>query len=76
MILPTKHISANNTLLGAGASILTHLITPQTVSALWERVKCLTEMTYYWRFILTLDFLFALGVIDLNNGLIERRRND
>jgi hypothetical protein len=73
MILPTKHISAQNSILGVGAVILKHLNYPQTLSALWEHVRDLPEIKVYWRFILGLDLLYAIGVIDLSDGLIVRK---
>lgn len=72
MILPTKHISAQHSILGAGAAILRHLDSPQTLTAIWERVRGLPEIGVYWRFILALDFLFAIGVVDQADGLIVR----
>lgn len=73
MILPTKHISAKHSILGAGAAIIRQLDSGRTVSALWERVMALGEIGVYWRFILALDLLFAIGAVDLVDGLIVRR---
>lgn len=39
MILPTKHISQDEALIGVGATLLGHLSTPVTVSGLWERLR-------------------------------------
>jgi len=72
MILPTKHISVQFSLLGAGATILQHLNSPRTVTALWEQVRTEPEVGIYRRFILVLDFLFLLNVLDLRDGLIVR----
>lgn len=72
MILPTKHISERQSVLGAGATVLRHLDTPQTVTGLWERVRHHNETSVYSRYILTLDFLFAIGVINLEDGLVTR----
>ena len=72
MILPTKHILVQNSILGAGATILRHLDQPKTVAALWERVRETPELGFYWRFVLVLDFLFAIGVVDLEDGIIVR----
>ena len=74
MILPTKHISAQYSILGAGATILQYLDSPQTVSALWERVRVLPEIRVYWRFVSALDLLFAIGILDLTDGLIVRHK--
>lgn len=75
MILPTKHISTRHSILGAGAVILRQLDSPQTVTALWDQVRTVPEVGVYWRFIVILDFLFAIGGIDLVNGLIVRHRS-
>jgi hypothetical protein len=42
------------------------------VTALWERVRETPELGFYWRFVLVLDFLFAIGVVDLEDGIIVR----
>lgn len=73
MILPTKHVSAQHSLLGAGATILQFLDSPQTVTSLWERVRVSSNIEAYGRFILALDLLFAVGALDLSDGLIMRR---
>ena len=72
MILPTKHISARHSILGAGAAILRHLDSPQTLTGVWEQVRALPEIGVYCRFILGVDFLYAIGTIDLADGLIVR----
>jgi hypothetical protein len=72
MILPTKHISEQYSILGAGAAILRYLNSPKTLTAVWEQVRILPEVGFYWRFVLALDFLFAIGAIDLADGLIVR----
>jgi len=72
MILPTKHISVHYSLLGSGAVILQRLESPQTVTALWDRVRETSEIGVYWRFVLALDFLFTIGIVDLSDGLIVR----
>ena len=72
MILPTKHISVQHSLLGAGAVVLRHLEHPQTVTALWERIRVFPETGVYWRFILALDFLYAIETIEYTDGFIQR----
>ncbi len=73
MILPTKHIPLDKSLLGAGATVLPVLKSPMTVTGIWERVKSMPEIGSYGRFLLTLDFLYALGAIELVDGLVARR---
>jgi hypothetical protein len=72
MILPTKHISPENSVLGAGAAILYNLDYPKTISGLWEQVRKLPAVNVYWRYVIALDFLFAIAAIDYKDGLIER----
>ncbi len=73
MILPTKHVSPQNSILGVGAAILLNLHSPKTVSGLWDQVRELPEVGVYWRYVLALDLLFAVEAIDYKDGLIERR---
>lgn len=73
MILPTKHVSLDRSLLGAGAFLLTHIDEPSTTTGLWERAREASGIESYGRFVLTLDFLFAVGAIDLVDGLIVKR---
>jgi hypothetical protein len=72
MILPTKHISADQSLLGVGAILLADLRHPTTVSALWDKVKKHPSVGSYERYVLTLDLLYALGAVAFENGLLRR----
>lgn len=72
MILPTKLLSVQSSLLGAGAAILRRLPAPQTITALWDRVRVEPEIGTYERFVLALDFLFVIGALDFQEGLIRR----
>jgi hypothetical protein len=72
MILPTKHISENEAILGVGATILRHLDGPITVSGLWERTKVETNVGTFERFVLSADLLFIIGAIELRDGLLVR----
>lgn len=80
MILPTKRLHQDRALLTVGAGVLRHLNEPKTVSRLWDEIyraysgrAASPTLTYDW-FILSLDLLFALNAIDLNHGLITKRR--
>lgn len=81
MILPSKHLPQDRALLTVGGHVLTFLSRPKTVSALWEELNRQAgglsatlprRITYDW-FLLALDFLYALGAIELENGLVTRR---
>jgi hypothetical protein len=72
MILPTKHISENEAILGVGATILRHLESPITVSGLWERTKVESNVGTFERFVLAADLLFIIGAIELRDGILVR----
>lgn len=72
MILPTKHISTEHSLIGVGAKILEKLDSSTTVTGLWEQVKNFPEVKVYWKFVLALDLLFMLGALDLKEGLLRK----
>lgn len=80
MILPSKHLPQDRALLTVGAHVLTFLVRPMTVSALWEKLnKNATglaatprRISYDW-FLLALALLYALGTIELESGLVTRR---
>lgn len=74
MILPTKHLPSDRTLLAAGARILRELQTPATVSVAWDRVRTDPSMPTFDRFVLALDFLFALGLVSLQRGRLTRTK--
>ena len=75
MILPGKHLKQDRTLLGIGAVILNHLDEEQTVSELWEAVQknyvaVLSPLSFDW-FVLSLSFLYAIDIIDDNQGVLS-----
>ena len=79
MILPTKGIEADRALLSVGAEILRRLDETKTVSRLWEefreeRREC-SRVTFEW-FVLSMDLLFLLGLVELDHGRIGRTRPD
>lgn len=72
MIYPDKTIELKYTLLGVGSLILSELNTPQTTSSLWERVRTCEEIGTFEKYVLTLDFLYLMGLIKMDEGLIRR----
>jgi hypothetical protein len=80
MILPSKHLSQERALLSVGAKLLTRLSKPKTVSALWEEISRPAEKQAkkpalrYDAYVLTLDLLFMIGAIELQDGLLRRRK--
>jgi hypothetical protein len=73
VILPTKHIPEDKTLLGIGALLLSNLSEDHTVSSLWETARKYPTVGTFDRYVLALDLLHLLGVIDLHeDGLLAR----
>jgi hypothetical protein len=76
MILPDKNLLLSSSLLGTGANLLTKLKSPQTISSLWEKFRKNGEIKSYEKYIISLDLLYLLGLIDLDEGLLRRTKND
>jgi hypothetical protein len=70
MILPDKNIQLRNSLLGWGAKMVKLLNKPRTVSYLWDKLRLETNMSFQ-KYILTLDFLFMLGIVELTTRGVE-----
>ena len=64
MILPTKHIAIEASLLAIGARALAQLSQPLTVTALWERLRDEDGVVTFDRFCLALTFLHALNLVE------------
>ena len=78
MILPTKRLGEDRALITIAAEVLEKLYEPKTVSRLWEEVRLSRTdglgdslITYDW-FVLSLDLLNMLGVVDLRHGRLVR----
>ncbi|MBU3907004.1 MAG: hypothetical protein KKA64_02005 [Nanoarchaeota archaeon] len=72
MIMPTKHIRIENSLLGTGAELLNMMSQPKTISTLWDQSKSIKGIKSYESFTLVLDFMFIIGAIEFNDGFIRR----
>lgn len=73
MILPTKTCSLSNSLLGFGTVVLESLNSPTTVNSLWEKIHDEDPQITFEKFILTLDLLYLLSVIEFDQGLLRRK---
>ena len=72
MILPNKYIKEQDSLLGIGVAILEKIENSILLSKLWDVIK--QDNVSYQQFILTLDMLYAMGLIDTrNNNIIKVR---
>ena len=74
MIVPTKHISINRSLIGIGAAVLPQLSEPRTITSLWEVCRQIEAVGTFHRFVLVLDLLYLLGAIELRDGQIFRTK--
>jgi hypothetical protein len=74
MILPTKHISPERSLLGLGAVVISHLERPATVTELWNATRTAPGFGTFERFSLSLGLLFAIGIVEIADGLVRRKR--
>ena len=77
MILPTTDSLPGAALFEIGAKILSALRSPLTVSDLWTRIRPdpkprSVESLTYGRFVLTLDLLYLMGVVDFRDGALSR----
>lgn len=80
MILPTKKLRPENSLIYIGGTLLSLLDDEKTVSRLWEefrheRTKKLgidgCDIPFDW-FVLALDLLHLLGAVNLSAGRLSR----
>ena len=72
MILPSKHVPPEQSLLALGTLVLPQLERPRTVSAVWDAVRIAKPETSFDKFALTLSFLFAIGVVRFDGPLLRR----
>lgn len=71
MILPTKHLRAEWTLLGVGAAVLDEVRGPTTMTRLWARLRDDPAVGTYERLVLTIDLLFLCGALRVEGGTIR-----
>ena len=78
MILPTKHLSPDRAIITVASEVFGLINNHSTVSSVWNDFQkknkvCmrLGEIPYDW-FILSLDFLYLIGVIDEDKGKLIR----
>ena len=77
MLMPTKHIRTENALIGVGAELLILLDRDKTVSRLFSdlqearREGGMSTIHFDW-FLLAVDFLFTIGAVRFDAGLIKK----
>lgn len=65
MIMPNKFLSEYDALIGVGSVLLDKLTVGKTLSTLWDETKDISNIGNFERFILGLDLLFILGLIEV-----------
>lgn len=77
MILPSRKLKPENSLIYIGARVLRILDEPKTVSRVWQEINenrhntDFIDFSYDW-FVLALDLLFLMHSIELREGRIRR----
>lgn len=74
MILPTKHLTPAESLIGVAARLIERLEEPQTVNALWDAARDDGRVGTFDRFVLALDLLFLMDAVDLVSGQLRASR--
>jgi len=81
LILPTKRINQERSLLFIGGEILTLLDEGKTISTIWNELKNKRELNkmksplkFDW-FVLSLDLLFMMNIIKMDEGCYIKRNN-
>jgi len=72
MIMPTKYQREDEVLIGLGASLMRNIPSEISLSELWENSKNMYNVGTYERFILALDMLFIMGLINFEDNKIVR----
>ena len=81
MILPTKKLRPENSLIFIGGEVLKCLDQPKTISNVWNSLKSksretsslkVLNYTFDW-YVLTLDFLYAINAIEVSDGVLSKR---
>lgn len=81
MILPDKHISISESLIGLGTFVLDNLTSAKNIDLLWHEFEKVRGKEYpaYHSFdnlVLTINMLFALEMIEISSGdLLKRVKN-
>lgn len=77
MILPTKHLPTERSLIAIGADIVKLLDEPKSVSTLWLEFQELNERQNRWLsfdwFTLGIAMLYTLDAVDQRGHRIHRR---
>ncbi|NFO31095.1 hypothetical protein FDB41_12520 [Clostridium botulinum] len=74
MILPSKHISLSESYIGLGAFLVKLLNKPMTIDECWKKfneeliqTRVIKKQHSLDNVILTLELLYCIGIIDIND---------
>lgn len=80
MIIPEKHVYLSETILGLGGLIISNFSQENTtLDEIWIKIDTLNKKQKYIanlnfdNFILAIDFLFLLGMIEMKSGGILKK---
>ena len=72
MIMPSKYIQEGEALLGVGAALLPVIEKHPDLSEMWDEAKKIDSVGNFERFVLALDLLYLMGLIETKSGRIVR----
>ena len=72
MIMPSKYLREDEALIGISAALLPLVENNGNLAALWESAKKIDAIGSFERLFFALDFLYLLGLVDLQNNKIVR----
>ena len=72
MILPTRHLAIEASLVSIGARLLRELEHPLNAGDLWERMRDQSGVVTFDRHCLALTLLYVLGLIDSDGPTLYR----
>ena len=77
MLMPDKHISFSESLLGLGGYIVSQIKSPKSVDALWKAYQADCAISVYPfrhsfdNLMLAILFLYTIGAISEENGMLR-----
>ena len=74
MILPDKNITLSNSFIGIGAVLLPELEVTQTISSLWEKMRKTRMIISFEKYILSLDLLYLLNLVEIKEGVLHKKK--
>lgn len=81
MIFPTKHLPIKRALISISAEVYELIGDKSTTSSIWEEYSKMlskslrtADVSYDW-FILSIDLLYLLKMIEFRDGFIKRKCN-